>query len=117
MLAFEYGYNDPEYYTPAEFGVALRQLISQTRANGYSGPIVLVGMPQPNMAPEWKSKDWGAYLAEMKAIAAVQSNNVAYIGLNNAMPAYPNGPYWADTVHLNEAGCDLAAQLLTNVLG
>lgn len=115
LVLLEYGYNDPSYYTPGDYTVALQSLILKIRGQGYNGPIALVGMPQPNIASEWKSKNWNEYLGAMRS-TALAMKDVAFIDLSRSLPSYPNGGVWADTVHLNATGLEKMATLLNGVL-
>lgn len=114
LLLVPLGFNDRRTGSSArDFGESLDSVISQARAYGYDGPILLVGWFTP--APVRGQASWPGYLRVMQGLT--RREGVSFIDLSPVLPAAdPSSRYFRDGLHPSEQGQPLIADVLTEVL-
>lgn len=105
--------------TPVQFRADLEDLIADLRGPaGFSGSILLVGMPKRGNATE---EIWGQYRAQLEAIAAGDPD-IAWFDLRGRMPDRGTAEavaldLYADEVHYNDKGQGwIADQIATAIM-
>lgn len=116
LLLVPLGFNDARAgIPPADFGADLRRLVAQARQHGYDGPVLLVGLFEPD--EDVFDEDWSAYLAAMRG-AAETTAGVSYLDLSAALPAVADAPdgVYVDALHPGAPGMTLIAEQMIGVL-
>nr|WP_246297568.1 GDSL-type esterase/lipase family protein [Janibacter cremeus] len=115
LLLVPLGFNDAlRGVGPAEFGRVLDSLIEQTRGQGYSGPVLLVGW----YVPDWTDEipPWSQYLDQMAE--RTDHEGVSFIDLSAVLPAVATAPdgVYMDRLHPGPRGQVLIADSLIEAL-
>lgn len=98
LLLVPLGFNDARAgSSPAVFGRTLDRLITQVRAEGYDGPVLLVGWFEPRYGTD--IAPWPEYIAEMGE--RTSHDGVSFLDLSVVLPPVrgaPQGTY-LDSLH------------------
>lgn len=115
LLLVPIGFNDARAgSSPAAFGTILDRLISQVRAEGYDGPVLLVGW----FEPRWGTsiQPWPEYIAEMGE--RTSHDGVSFLDLSVVLPPVRSAPQGAylDSLHPSASAQPQMARSLLEAL-
>lgn len=114
LLIVPLGFNDGGAGVPAStFGKSLDTLITQTRAKGYGGPILLVGLYTPAASPG--RPGWPSYLEQMRT--RTRHEAVSFVDLSTVLPrADPSTRNYRDGLHASQYGQRMISDALIDPL-
>ena len=116
LLVVPLGFNDARSgSSPAAFGRTLDRLIEQARAEGYEGPVLLVGW----FEPRWGSSipDWSEYIAAMSQ-RTERHGGVSMLDLSAVLPPVRGAPQglYMDSLHPSASAQPRIARSLLEAL-
>ncbi len=115
LLLVPLGFNDARAGVgPADFGRVLDRLIAQIRAQGYAGPVLLVGWFTPGWGDELPA--WSDYLDQMEQ--RTEHEGVSFLDLSAVLPPVAGAAdgVYLDRLHPGPEGQVLIAESLLEVL-
>lgn len=120
LATIAFGTNDPvNSVTAADFEANVRRMIAALRADGFDGPVLLIGMYRGNTVPDDPFRQY----AEGMARIASEDKMVAFLDLRGQMPdvptphTAPSGQgFYADGLHPSDLGHSKIASLVNAAL-
>lgn len=115
VLVVPLGFNDARSgSSPAAFGRTLDRLIEQARAEGYEGPVLLVGWFEPRWGPS--IPPWSEYVDAMSR--RTKHGGVSFLDLSVVLPPVRGAPQglYMDSLHPSAAAQPRIARSLLEAL-